>query len=205
MRLLQRNSPWIDDAVLVMRAFPAERPLARPRSDDQIVRLLKSLAVEGRVDAGGQLLLPAAADKARNQPALRDHVDHRQFLGEPHRVVGQRQRVAEQDDLRLLGHRGEDRGKDVALGLHAERRIVVLVQHDTFDAHLLGIDVLVEIFVIEPAAGHRVEVLVGEHQRGGAEFQTLVGRIGRHRLLGEVHQLHDFLRANVQPEITPVY
>jgi hypothetical protein len=90
--------------------------------------------------------------------------------------------------------RGENRGEDVAFCLHAERRIVVLVQHEAFDAHLLGIDVMLEIFVIEPAPGHRVEVFVGKHQRRGAEFQTLIGRIGRHRLLGEVHKLHEFLR-----------
>ncbi len=108
-------------------------------------------------------------------------------------LSAKRQRVAEQYDLRLLGHRGEDRGKDVALGLHAERRIVVLVQHEAVDAHLLGIDVMLEIFVIEPAAGHRVEVFIGEHQRRGPEIQPLLGRIGRHRLLGEVHQLHAFL------------
>src|SRR6516164_6072643 len=70
MRLLQRYGPRVDDSVLVVGALPAERPLARPRRDHQIVRLLKALAVEGRVDAGRQLLLPAAAYKPRNQSAL---------------------------------------------------------------------------------------------------------------------------------------
>jgi len=46
-----------------MRAFPAERPLARPGGDDQVVRLFEPVAVERRVDAGGELLLAAAADK----------------------------------------------------------------------------------------------------------------------------------------------
>jgi hypothetical protein len=59
----------------------------------------------------------------------------------------------QEDDLRLLGHRGEDRGKDVALCLHAERRVVVLVQHEAFDALLLGVDVIARVLVIEPAAG----------------------------------------------------
>ena len=191
--LLQRHRPRVDDAVLIMRAFPAERPLARPGGDDEIVRLLEALAVVGGADAVGELLLAAAADKARDEPALRDHVDHRQLFGEPHRVLGQRQRVAEQHDLRLLGHRGEDRGKDVAFRLHAERRVVVLVQHEAFDAHLLGVDVLLEIFVVEPAAGNRIEILVREHQRGGAEFEADIGRVGGHRLLGEIHHMHGFL------------
>ncbi len=53
-----------------MRALEAERAHARPCRDDQIVRLLEALAVVGRVDAVGELLLAAAADKAGNQPAL---------------------------------------------------------------------------------------------------------------------------------------
>src|SRR5436305_6787217 len=55
--LLQRHRPWVDDAVLVVRALPAERPFARPRRDDQIMRLFEALAVEGRIDAVGELLL----------------------------------------------------------------------------------------------------------------------------------------------------
>ena len=169
VRLLQRHRPRVHHAVLVVRALPAERPGLRPRLHDQVVGLLEALAVVGRVHAGGQLLLPAAAHEARDQPAARDHVDHRQLFGQPHRVVGQRQRVAEQDDLHPLGGGGQDRGEHVALGLHAERRVVVLVQHDAVEADLFGQPVVLEVLVVEPAAGHRIEVLVGEHQRGGAE------------------------------------
>ena len=70
---------------------------------------------------------------------------------------------------------------------------MVLVQHEAFDAHLLGVDVLLKVFVVEPAAGDRIEVLVREHQRGGAEFEADIGRIGGHRLLGEIHHMHGFL------------
>ena len=63
----------------------------------------------------------------------------------------------------------------------------MLVQHEAVDAHLLGIKVMLKVFVIEPTAGDRVEVFVGEHQRRGAEFEPYIGRIGRHRLFGEVH------------------
>ena len=197
--LLQRHRPRIDDAVLVMRALPAERTLAGPRCDDQIMRLLEALAVVGRIDAGGERLLATAAHDAGNQAALRDHVDHRQLLGEPDRVLGQGQRIAEQDDLRLFGHRGEDRGKDVAFRLHAERRVVVLVEHEAFDALLLGVDVMLEIFVIEPAAGDRIEMLVREHQRGMADLKPDIGRVGRHRLLCEIHDKHGFLLGRSWP------
>src|SRR5689334_12222239 len=80
--LLQWHRPRIDYAVLVMRALPAERALPCPRRDNQIVRFLKALAIEGRVNAIGQLLLAAAAHKTGNQAALRDHIYHRQLFGE---------------------------------------------------------------------------------------------------------------------------
>ena len=180
--------------MLVVVALPAERAGLGPGLDDQIVRLLEPLAVEGRVDAGRELLLPAAADEARDQPALRDHVDHRQFLGELYRIVGQRQGIAEQDDLRLLRRAARIEAKMLHLRLHAERRVMVLVEHDAVEAELLGIEVMVEVFVIEPAARDRVEILVREHQRGVAESQPDIRRIGRHRLLGEIHQMHGVLR-----------
>jgi hypothetical protein len=81
--------------------------------------------------------------------------------------------------------------EDVGLRLHAERRIVVLVQHDAVDADLLGQHVLLDIFVVEPRAGDRIEVRVGKHQRGGAEVAPGLLRIRRHGLLGEIHQVHD--------------
>ena len=100
MWFLKWNSPGIDDAMLVMGAFPAEGAGFGPDLRDQVVRFLEPLAIEGRVDTGGQLLLPAAADETGHQPALGDHVDHRQFFGDPNRIVAERQRIAENDDLR---------------------------------------------------------------------------------------------------------
>jgi hypothetical protein len=95
VRLLQRDRPRVHHPVLVVRAFPPERSRLRPRLDDEVVRLLEALPVVGGIDAGGELFLPAAAHEAGDQPAARDHVDHRQLLGQPHRVVGERERVAE--------------------------------------------------------------------------------------------------------------
>src|SRR5437763_15894935 len=55
--LLQRQRPGVDDAVLVVRALPAEWPFARPRRDPQIVRLLEAVAVVGGVAAVPELRL----------------------------------------------------------------------------------------------------------------------------------------------------
>src|SRR5437667_3980043 len=190
VRRLQRHRPWVHHAVLVVRALPAERPGLGPRLDDQRMGLLEALAVVGGIDAGGELLLAAAAHEAGDEAPARDHVDHRQLFGEPHGVVGERQRVAEQHELHALGHGGQDRGEHVALGLHAERRVVVLVQHDPVEADLLGQPVVLEVLVVEAAARDRIEVLVAEHQRGGAEVAPLLLGIRRHRLLGEIHAVH---------------
>ena len=140
--LLQRHRPGVHHAVLVVPALEAEGAGLGPGADDQVVRLLEALAVVGRVDAGGELLLAAAAHEAGDQAALGNHVDHGQLFGEPDRVLRQRQRVAEHDDLHLLGHARQDRREDVGLGLHAERRIVVLVQHDAVYADFLGVEIL---------------------------------------------------------------
>src|SRR5271169_5760656 len=59
IRLLQRHRPRVDDAVLVMRALPAEWPLPRPSGDNQVVRLLEALAVVGRANTVCELLLTA--------------------------------------------------------------------------------------------------------------------------------------------------
>ena len=173
-----------------MVAFEAERACLRPCPGNQLVCFLEALPVERGIDAGGELLLAAAAHEARHQPALGDHVDHRQFFGETNRVLRQRQRIAQHDDLHLLGHAGQEGGEDVGLGLHAERRVVVLIQHDAVDADLLGQHVLLDVVVVEPGALDRIEMLVGEHQRRGAEIAASLLRIGRHRLLGEIHQVH---------------
>src|SRR5215831_7586134 len=190
VRLLQRDRPRIYHPVLVVRALPAEGARLRPRADDQVVRFLEALAVEGGVDAGRELLLAAPAHEARDEAAAGDHVDHRQLLGEPYGILGEGQRVAQEDQLHLLGQRGEDRGEHVALGLHAERRVVVLVQHDAVEAHLLGELVVLDVLVVEAAPRHRIEVLVGEHEGGRPKVLARLGGIRRHRLLGEVHEMH---------------
>ena len=74
----------------------------------------------------------------------------------------------------------------------------MLVQHDAVEAQLVDQQVMLEIFVIDPAALDRIEMLVREHQRGGAEVQAGLGVIGRHRLLGEVHQVHGDLSLSRQ-------
>ena len=176
--------------MLIVRALPAERTGHGPGLDDQVVRFFETLAIVGGVHASRELLLSAPAYEPRYEPSLGDHVDHGQFLGEADRVLGERQRVAEHHDLDALGGAGQHGGKDIGFGLHAKRRVVVLVQHDAVDADFLGVHVLLQVFVVEAAARDRIEMLVGKSERGGAVLEALACVVGRHRLLGEIHQVH---------------
>ena len=65
----------------------------------------------------------------------------------------------------------------------------MLVEHDSVDADFLGQLVLGQPIVVELRAGDGVEVGVGEEQRGHALLGGMFV-VGRHRLLGEVHQVH---------------
>src|SRR5262249_32916554 len=69
--------------------------------------------------------------------------------------------------------------------------VVVLVEHDAVDPDGFGELILLDVVVIEPRAFDRIEVGVGEHQRGGAEIAAGLLGVGRHRLLGEIHQVHE--------------
>src|SRR5215510_3829751 len=152
IRLLQWKSPRIDDSVLIVRALPAEWSGHGPGLDDQVVSLFEALAVVSGVHASRELLLSAAAYEPGYEPALGDHVDHGEFFGEADRILGERQRIAEHNDLDALGGAGQYRSKDIGFGLHAERRVVVLIQHDAVDSDFLGKDILLKVFIVEAAA-----------------------------------------------------
>ena len=190
MRLLHRHGPRIDDAKLVVSPFPAPGTRGRPDFHDQVMGLFETLAIKGRVGVGRQRFGAAAAHKTGNQPPLGDHIDHRQLFGQANRIFGNRQRIAQQHDFDPLGHPGQQRGEDVDLGLHAERAVVMLVEHNPVEAHFFRQDVFLQPLIVEPATLLGVEVMVGENQDRIPEPVSLLGRISGHRLLGEIHQMH---------------
>ena len=64
----------------------------------------------------------------------------------------------------FLGDTREDRRLDVHHGAHAEGRAMMLVEHDRVEADVLGIDHLVEIFVVEPGALFAIEKFIRHAQ-----------------------------------------
>ena len=186
VRGLVRARPRIHVAVLVVLALPAERARSRPRLDDEVVRFLEALPVERRLRVVRDALTAGAAHPAGDQPPARDHVDLGQLFGQPQRVFPDREDVTEQDDLGALGDARENRRFDVHHATHAERGRVMLVQHQAVEAHLLGVDLLVEVAVVQIRADPRVVVRVRHPQvfdlatgrADPARLKVLVGTFG---------------------------
>src|SRR5437899_2284856 len=98
MWFLIRPHPWIDEPIVEMLAFPAERTGSRPRSQDQIMGLVEHLAVVGGIGVVEDLLAAGPPYPPGNQAPMRDTVYGRQLFGYAQRILERWQRVAEQDD-----------------------------------------------------------------------------------------------------------
>ena len=118
---------------------------------------IEIFAVVGRVGVHEKLLAARAPDKAGNQPAARDHIDHRELFGQPQWVAHDRRRIAKQHDLAPLGRPRQHRGLDIHHRAHAEGRPVMLVQHHAVEAQLVAVDLLVEILVQDLGAFFAVQ------------------------------------------------
>ena len=147
--------------------------------------LLEALAVEVGRRVVGVAFPSAAADKTGHQAAVGNHVNHGKLLGQPEGVVPDGQDVAQDDYLGLVGDAGQDGGADVGDALHTEGRAVVLVKHQGVEAHLFGIDLFVQVAVVETGTHRRVVVLVadaevgglGTHQAGVVVLPGLLGKV----------------------------
>src|SRR5271154_5390702 len=116
VRLLERQTPRIDEPVVKVFAFIAERAGLGPRLDYDFVSFVEELAIKGGIGVGRELLAAAAADPSTDQAAAGDHIDDPQFLGQAQRITDDRNRIAEQHYLHALGDAREDRGLDVQIG-----------------------------------------------------------------------------------------
>ena len=192
MRLLQRHLERIDLAEVVMLPLPAERPRRSPGFHHQVMGFLKPLPVINRVAVGGPAFGAAAAHKAGDEAAARDAVDFRQLLGQPQRVVVNGQRIAHQDDFRLVRNAGQNGGFQVHRRPQAGRRAVMLVQHHPVKPDFLAVFPLVEVVVILVGRHRRVKVGVGESypvRPVGTALNILLGVV-KVSPLGEPHHKH---------------
>src|SRR5262249_4285664 len=110
MRRLIRPRPAIDVADVVMLTFEGEGTGLRPSLNDEIMRFMKALMREIRIDAGRVIFGANAAHEAADDAAAREIVEHRVFFGDVHWIALQRQSAAEDRDLDLLGALDERAG-----------------------------------------------------------------------------------------------
>src|SRR5262245_22538858 len=133
---------------MVVAPLPAKRSGLRPALQDEIVALLEPLAVVDRIRVGPPGLDADAAHEAREHAAARDQIRHGDLLGHPDGVVLDGQDVAEQEELRPSGRAGENGSGHVGAHVHARGRGVMLVDHQAFEARLIGELVLGEVALV---------------------------------------------------------
>ena len=161
--------------------------MGRPGLDAEVDAFPQPLERLGRVGVGGEDLIGHAAHEAGIEPAARDHVDHRHFLGDAHRVGAVGHRVAEDADARPLGLAREDRGRERRGDVGAGGGLVMLVEHDV-EAELVGEHVLVEVAMVEVRADLGIIVLAGNAHPDRIDGVE-VGEVGIGHL-GEVPAAH---------------
>ena len=87
------------------------------------------------------------------------HVEHGELFGHPNRRVVERDRVADHTDRGVAGAAGQARGDDVRRRHDAVAVLVMFVDADAVEAHLVGELELVHVLVVETVGPLRVEEL----------------------------------------------
>ena len=178
MRLLDRTGPGVHEPQLVVPADELDRPGLRPGLDDDVVGLVEPFAGVGRVDREAVVLRPATDDEPGDEPATGDVVDHGELLRHPRRRVVQRERVADDADLHPRRLAGEDGAHQVGRGHEPVGVLMVLVDADTVEAELVGVDELVEVPVVDLVTDLRVVQGVGDRDPGGTVVVVRKSRVG---------------------------
>src|SRR6516225_5808398 len=168
MGTLVDRRPDVDVTVSEMLALPAERPVMRGQGLlDQVYRLPEAFDISHRVGIARNHLAVAGFDKADLEPAARDHIRGRVFLGDAHRVGADSDQGPEREDADFLGLPGEDAQNHRAGTIKAVDPGMVL-DRDDVDPELVAQQVLVEALL--------------EQVRGNLRVTIFVGQAGAHRL-----------------------
>ena len=137
MRLLQRARPDRDRAELEMTALPAEGLRLGPGFEDQLHRFGGALARFGRVETVGQILAGDATQQPDPQAPRHQIVEHRQVLGDLHRVA-LRDDGPEDRDFDFLRMGREVGGRDGRGRGQTMRGIMMLRDTDPVEPQALG-------------------------------------------------------------------
>ena len=165
MRLLERSRPDGNVLVFPELAFVRENLLG-PRLADDLQRLVEAGARFRHGHVVDPVFARHAAGEARKDAPLRHAVNHRDFLGDPQRIV-QRQQVAEHQEFELLHLPAGRRRHHVGRHLQAVRRGVVLVEADAVVAERVHFRPDVQMCGVAPRRDFRIEIFA--RQRIGDE------------------------------------
>ena len=87
--------------------------------------------------------------KAGDQAPAAEHVEHRKFLSHPNRRIVQRDRIAQHDQVGARGAPRQRRRHDVGRRHHAVAVLMMFVDAQSVEAHLIGELQRVEILVVK--------------------------------------------------------
>ena len=150
MRLLERLRPQVDVAQLGVLAVEREDVLGLPRLENQIVSLVVLLANRRGNFAVAEVGIHRGADReAGDQAPARNHVEHREFLGDANRRIVKRDRVAEHHQVGVARAPREGGRHDIRRRHQAVRILMMLVDAEPVEAHRVGILELIEVVVVE--------------------------------------------------------
>jgi hypothetical protein len=170
VRLLDRPGPGVDVAEEVVLAVPGERAGPGPRREDEVERLAELLAGGRRVEVVGEILRPAADHHARDEPAVRQYVEHGELFRDAQGRVVQGQGVAHDGDLAPLRALGQHGGDEVGRRHEAVSRLVVFVDANAVEAEFVGVGKGVDVFAVQVVALGGVVERVGNPDPGGVVF-----------------------------------
>ena len=188
--LLERPGPDVHEPEVVVLPLEVEGARPGPRLHDEVVGLAVALPEEGRVDLVGVRLDAEPHHHAGDDAPARQHVEHRQLLGHPERVVVERERVPEDQDLHPARALGEASRDDVGRRHEAVGVLVVLVHAHRVEAERLGQRELLEVLLVEHPAARRIVEAVRQGQPGRLVVLLEVGRQVRPRHEVEADEEH---------------
>ena len=158
MRLLHRARPDRDVLVRPELALVGEHVLG-PGAGDDLVGFLEARARIRQRHVVDLVLARDAAREARDQPAVRQAVEHRQLFGQPQRLM-QRQQVAVDQELQLLGALRGRRRHQVRRVHQPVGRAVMLVEADAVIAEPVHLLPRLEMLGVGPHRDVSLEVAV---------------------------------------------
>ena len=166
--------PRVYDTVVKVLSFPSKGAIRGPGLDNEVVGLLKPLAILCRVDVCLEALHRGSANETGNDAPAGYNVHHGDLFGDAYRIVGDGDHIAKNGNLAIFRDLGDGGGVDICGGFHAPPSIMVLIGHDTVEANLVGQSVLLVVLIVQLVSLPRVKELVAQ---GEVRILLVLGQI----------------------------